>query len=60
MNVSRRAGVEILVIDDEVTSEERADLHASLDRALEGSDAGRGMDAWEYLERRRLMVRREP
>ncbi len=47
------AEVEILVIDDELTSEERAELHASLDRALEDSDAGRGMDAWEYLKRYR-------
>ena len=47
------AEVEILVIDDELTSEERAQLHASLDRALEDSDAGRGMEAWEYLERYR-------
>ena len=41
------AEVEILVIDDELTAEERAELHASLDRALDDSDAGRGMDAWE-------------
>ena len=47
------AEVEILVIDDELTSEERAELHASLDRALEDSDAGRGTEAWEYLERYR-------
>lgn len=51
------AEVEIVVIDDELTAEERADLHASLDRALADSDAGRGMDAWEYLERFR--ARRE-
>ena len=51
------AEVEVLVIDDELTTEERAELHASLDRALEDSDAGRGMDAWEYLERYR--ARRE-
>jgi hypothetical protein len=44
------AEVEILVIDDELTSEERAALHASLDRALDDSDAGRGMDAQDYLE----------
>jgi hypothetical protein len=55
----RREEIEVLVIDDEVSNEERAELHASLDRALEDSDAGRGMDAWEYLERRRLM-KREP
>jgi hypothetical protein len=47
------AEVEVLVIDDELTVQERAELHASLDRALEDSDAGRGMDAWEYLERYR-------
>ena len=47
------AEVEVLVIDDELTNEERAELHASLDRALEDSDAGRGMEAWEYLERYR-------
>jgi hypothetical protein len=43
------AEVEVLVIDDELTAEERAELHASLDRALDDSDAGRGMDAWELL-----------
>jgi hypothetical protein len=51
------AEVEILVLDDELTAEERAELHTSLDRALGDSDAGRGMDAWEYLERYR--ARRE-
>lgn len=44
------AEVEILVIDDDLTSKERAELHTSLDRALDDSDAGRGMEAWEYLE----------
>ena len=47
------AEVQILVVDDELTSEERTELHASLDRALEDSDAGRGMEVWEYLERYR-------
>ena len=47
------AEVDVLVIDDELAAEERAELHASLDRALEDSDAGRGMDVWEYLERYR-------
>jgi hypothetical protein len=51
------AEVEVLVIDDELTAEERAELHQSLDRALEDSDAGRGTEAWEYLERYR--ARRE-
>jgi hypothetical protein len=47
------AEVEVLVIDDELTAEERAELHASLDRALEDSDAGRGMEACEYLQQYR-------
>jgi hypothetical protein len=51
------AEVEVLVIDDELTVEERAELHESLDRALEDSDGGRGMEAWEYLDRYR--ARRE-
>jgi hypothetical protein len=43
------AEVEVLVmddelVDDELTAEERVELHASLDRALDDSDAGRGMD----------------
>jgi hypothetical protein len=52
-NLPDGAEVEVLVIDDELTVQERAELHASLDRALDDSDAGRGMDAWEYLERYR-------
>ena len=47
------AEVEVMVIDDELTVEERAELHASLERALNDSAAGRGMDAWEFLERYR-------
>ena len=44
------AEVEVVVMHDELSSEERRALHASLDRALEDSEAGRGMDAAEYLE----------
>lgn len=44
------AEVEVLVIEDELTAEERAELHASLDRALDDSEADRGIDAWEFLE----------
>lgn len=51
------AEVEVVVIDDELTPEERLALHASLDRALEDSEAGRGMDAVEYL--RQYRARRE-
>lgn len=51
------AEVEVLVIDDDLTAEERAELHASLDRAVDDSETGRGMDAWEFLDRYR--ARRE-
>lgn len=43
------AEVEVAVFDDDLTPEERAELHASLDRALAQSDAGQDVDAWEYL-----------
>jgi hypothetical protein len=51
------AEVEVVVIDDELTPEERAALHASLDRALDDSEAGRCLDAGEYLRQHR--ARRE-
>ena len=51
------AEVEVVVIDHELTPEERAELHASLERALDDSVAGRGVDAWEFMERYR--ARRE-
>jgi len=47
------AEVEVLVIDDELSTEERTELHASLDRALDDSELGRGLDAWEFLDRYR-------
>lgn len=43
------AEVDIAVLGDDLTAEERAELHASLDRALADSEAGRGVDVWEYL-----------
>ena len=39
--------------DDELDPEQRAALHASLDRALDDSEAGRGVDAMEYLRQYR-------
>lgn len=45
------AEVDVVVFDDELTPEERTELHASLDRALADSKEGRGVDAWEYLAR---------
>ena len=51
------AEVDVVVIDDELTAEERAELHASLDRALDDSEVVRGMDAGEYLKQYR--ARRE-
>lgn len=47
------AEVEIVVIDDRLTADERVELHASLDRALADSEAGRSMDAGEYLRQYR-------
>lgn len=47
------AEVEVVVIDDNLTPSERAELHASLDRALDDSELGRGTDATEYLEQYR-------
>ena len=43
------AEVDVAILGDDLTAEERAELHASLDRALQDSEAGRGMDAWEFL-----------
>jgi hypothetical protein len=51
------AEIEVIVFNDELSIEERAELHASLDRALDDSEAGRGMDAAEYL--RQYRARRE-
>lgn len=51
------ADVEVLVIEDDLSVEDRAALHASLDRALDDSEAGRGVDAAEYL--RQYRARRE-
>ena len=50
MRIKDDAEVEVVVIDDELTDSERAELHASLDRALDDSEAGRSMDAGEYLK----------
>jgi hypothetical protein len=47
------AEVEVAVVGDDLSPEERAALHASLDRALDDSEAGRGVDAWEYLRQYR-------
>ena len=51
------AEVDVVVFDDELSPDERAALHASLDRALDDSEAGRSMDAAEYL--RQYRARRE-
>ena len=45
------AEVDVVVFDDELTAEERAELHASLDRALVDSEEGLCVDPWEYLAR---------
>ena len=52
------AEVEVVILDDELSPEERVVLHASLDRALEESEAaGRGMTSAEYLRQYRATVR---
>ena len=43
------AEVDVAVLGDDLDADERAELHASLDRALADSDAGRGVDAVTYL-----------
>ena len=48
------AEVDVAVIGDDLSPEERVELHASLDRALEDSEAGRGIDAWEFLAKYRV------
>lgn len=47
------AEVEVVVMDDDLAPEERAALHASLDRALADSENGRGVDAFAYLQQYR-------
>lgn len=54
------AEIEVIVIDDDLSTEERAELHASLDRALDDSEAGRGMDAAEYLAQYRARRENRP
>lgn len=54
------AEVEIAVIGDGLSAEERAELHASLDRALDDSEAGRGMDGWTYLSQYKARRERHP
>jgi hypothetical protein len=51
------AEVDVAVIGDDLGPAERAELHASLDRALDDAEAGNGVDVWEYLEQ--LRARRE-
>ena len=51
------AEVDVLVMDDALSPDERIALHASLDRALDESGAGGDVDAGEYLEQYR--ARRE-
>lgn len=54
------AEVDVVVLDDDLSAEERAALHASLDRALDDSEAGRGMDAEEYLRQYRARRANRP
>ena len=51
------AEVEVVVLGDDLSPEERTELPFALDRALDDADAGRGVDAWEYVKQYR--ARRE-
>ncbi|MBN1607544.1 MAG: hypothetical protein JW940_12985 [Polyangiaceae bacterium] len=49
-NLPDGAEVELVIVGgDELDDEERARLHASLERALDDEDAGRVVDADEFL-----------
>jgi hypothetical protein len=49
-NLPDGAEVELVILGgDELGDEERARLHASLERALDDEDAGRVVDADEFL-----------
>jgi hypothetical protein len=48
------AELDLVAMDaDTLNAEERELLHASLDRALADSEAGRGVDVWEFLHAHR-------
>ena len=49
-NLPDGAEIELVILSgDELDDEERARLHASLDRALDDEDAGRVVDTDEFL-----------
>ena len=47
------AELDDVVLDDALSAEERIEMHASLDRALNDSEAGRGTDVLGYLKQYR-------
>jgi hypothetical protein len=54
------AEIDLLAIEDDgLDPEERAELHVSLDRALEDKQAGRMVDAWTYLKQYRAHRERD-
>jgi hypothetical protein len=61
-NLPEGAEVQLAIVDgDNLTIEERAELHLSLERALDDSEAGRMVDAWRFLAVRRARARnRQP
>lgn len=54
------AEVEVAIYDDGLDPQERAALHASLERAEADSAAGRGEDAWVFLSRYRARRANRP
>lgn len=52
------AEVEVVVIDDDLSAGERAELHASIDQALEDAEVGRRMEARTFLAAHRARLAR--
>jgi hypothetical protein len=54
------AVVDVTIDDDGLDAEERAALHAALDRALDDAEANRSTDAWTFLKRHRAARANRP
>jgi hypothetical protein len=52
------AEVEVVVLDDDLSAEDRSELHASIERALEEVDAGQTLDARAFLAAHRARLAR--
>ena len=54
------AGVDIVGMDEAMSRDEQTDLQSSLDRALDDSEAGRSIDAREFLAQYRASCEARP